>query len=304
VSNPRGAGVQSITGDSLTDLAVARWGTADSPRLAELMQALVLHLHDFAREVRLTEPEWMAAMRWLSRVGQVSDEKREEFILASDVLGLSMLVVEMNHRFDPAATPATVLGPFHVEGSPELKFGADMSDGLPGIPLFVTGTVFDLDGRAVDGAVLDVWQADANGAYEAQLDVDEARLRAKYTSRSDGMYCVRTVAPLGYSIPMDGPVGELISRTDISHYRPAHIHFLVDAPGCELLITHLFQKGAQYLDSDVVFGAKAELVVAFECREPGPTPDGGTCEVPWLSADYDFVLQPKTPNDPPPAPDA
>ena len=161
------------------------------------MQALVRHLHDFAREVRLTEAEWMAAIQWLTRTGQISDEKREEFILASDVLGLSMLVVQMNHRLDQGATPATVLGPFHIEGSPELEFGADMSQGLPGTPLYITGTVRDLDGKAVGGAVLDVWQADTDGAYEAQLDVDEARLRAKYTAKGDGTYCVRTIAPLG-----------------------------------------------------------------------------------------------------------
>jgi hydroxyquinol 1,2-dioxygenase len=283
--------MQLVTEDNITDLAVQRWGTAHDPRLAEIMTALVRHLHDFAREVRLTEAEWMAAVQWLTRTGRISDDKREEFILASDVLGLSMLVVQMNHRLDPAATPATVLGPFHIAGSPELGYGADMSQGLPGTPLYVTGTVRDLDGTPVGGAVLDVWQSDADGAYEAQLEVDEARLRAKYTAREDGTYCIRTIAPLGYSIPMDGPVGELVAKTAISHFRPAHIHFLIDEPGYEPLITHLFQEGAEYLDSDVVFGTKAELVVPFEEREPGPTPDGGTSERPFLVARYDFVLQ-------------
>ena len=282
-----------VTEDNITDLAAARWGTAHAPRLAQIMQALVRHLHDFAREVRLTEAEWMAAIQWLTRTGQISDEKREEFILASDVLGLSMLVVQMNHRLEPGATPATVLGPFHIEGSPELEYGADMSQGLPGTPLYVTGVVRDLDGKTIGGAVLDVWQADTDGAYEAQLDVDEARLRAKYTSKPDGTYCIKTIAPLGYSIPMDGPVGDLIARTDISHFRPAHVHFLLNVPGYEPLITHLFQEGAQYLDSDVVFGTKAELLVGFERREPGPTPDGGASAEPWLLAVYDFVLQPK-----------
>ena len=285
--------MQLVTEDNITDLAAARWGTAHDPRTAELLGALVRHLHAFAREVRLTEAEWMAAIQWLKRTGQISDDKREEFILASDVLGLSMLVVQMNHRLDPAATPATVLGPFHIAGSPELDFGADMSEGLPGVPLYVTGTVRNVDGEAVGGAVLDVWQADTDGNYESQLDIDEARLRAKYTTRPDGSYCVRTIAPLGYSIPMDGPVGELIRRTDISHYRPAHVHFLLDVPGYEPLITHLFQEGAPYLDSDVVFGTKQELVVAFVARDPGPTPDGGRSAVPWLSAEYDFVLAPR-----------
>ena len=241
------------------------------------------HLHDFAREVRLTEAEWMAAIQWLTRTGQISDEKREEFILASDVLGLSMLVVQMNHRLDPAATPATVLGPFHIEGSPELDVrrrhvrracrARRSSSAAP----CATWTA-----RPSAGPCWTCGRPTRDGAYEAQLDVDEARLRAKYTLEADGTYCVRTIAPLGYSIPMDGPVGELIARTAISHFRPAHVHFLLNVPGYEPLITHLFQEGAEYLDSDVVFGTKAELVVAFEPREPGPTPDGGTSTVPWL----------------------
>ena len=281
-----------VTEENITDLAVQRWQTAHDPRTAQLLGALVRHLHDFAREVRLTEPEWMAAIEWLTRTGQMSDDKRAEFILASDVLGLSMLVVQMNHRFDERATPATVLGPFHIEGSPELSFGADMAAGIEGLPLYVHGEVRDLDGKPVGGAVLDVWQADAEGAYEAQLEVDEARLRGKYATRDDGTYCVRTIAPKGYTIPMDGTVGELIGRTEISHFRPAHVHFLVTAPGFEPLITHLFERGAQYLDSDVVFGTKAALVVSYESHEGGSTPAGEAVVGPWVEARFDFVLQP------------
>src|SRR5689334_18636996 len=285
--------MQLVTEDNITELAEQRWGTARDERSRELLTALVQHLHDFAREVRLTEDEWMAAIQWLKRTGQISDDKREEFILASDVFGLSMLVVQMNHRFGPGATPATVLGPFHIDGSPELGFGADMSEGLPGTPLYVSGSVRSLDGAPVAGALLDVWQADVDGAYESQIpDIDEARLRAKYYTREDGTYCLRTIAPKGYSIPMDGPVGDLMKRTDISHFRPAHVHFLVTADGFAPLITHLFQAGAEYLDSDVVFGVREELVVAFEERPAGPTPDGGTADGPWLEARYDFVLQP------------
>lgn len=284
--------MDAVTEDTVTDLAVQRWGTAHDPRTGEVLTALIRHLHDFAREVRLTEAEWMAAVQWLTRTGQISDDKREEFILASDVLGLSMLVVQLNHDLDPGATPATVLGPFHIDGSPELGFGEDMSQGLPGAPLYLSGTVRALDGTPVGGAVLDVWQADEDGAYEAQLPVDEARLRAKYTTRPDGSYCVRTIAPKGYAIPMDGPVGELIAQTAISHYRPAHVHVLVDVPGFHPLVTHLFREGAEYLDSDVVFGTKPELVVAFTERGPGPTPDGGRSDVPWLDARFDVVLQP------------
>lgn len=280
-----------VNEDNITDLAVRRWATAHPDRLAELMTALVRHVHEFAREVGLTEQEWAAAMEWLAATGRISDDKRQEFILCSDVLGLSTLVVQLNNRFSEQATPATVLGPFHIEGSPEAEFGQDMSDGLPGTPLFITGTVTGTDGNPVPGAVLDVWQADAEGTYEAQLpEVDEARLRAKYRARDDGSYCVRTIAPLGYSIPMDGPVGELIGKTEISHFRPAHVHFLIDEPGYARLITHLFQQGADYLDTDVVFGTKDALVVPFVEKQPGETPDGGSIDVPYLHAEFDFVL--------------
>lgn len=282
------------TEDNITDLAVERWATAESPRLAELMTALVRHLHAFAREVHLSEDEWMAAMRWLTETGQISDAKREEFILASDVVGLSMLVVQMNNRFTPEATPATVLGPFYIDGSPAAPYGHDMSDGAEGVPLFVHGSVCDASGAPIGGAVLDVWQADSEGVYEAQLgDVDEARLRAKYRTREDGSYCLRSVVPLGYTIPMDGPVGDLIERTRISHFRPAHIHFLLDEPGYEKLITHIFEEGTRYLDSDVVFGTKEGLIVPFHRHESGTAPDGTRFDTPFVTAEFDFALQPK-----------
>jgi hydroxyquinol 1,2-dioxygenase len=169
-----------------------------------------------------------------------------------------------------------------------------MSDVLPGTPLYVTGKVVGVDGEPVAGAVLDVWQADEEGMYEAQIaEIDEARLRATYSTREDGGYCVRTIAPKGYSIPMDGPVGDLIGRTEISHFRPAHVHFLLDVDGYERLITHLFRAGAEYLSNDVVFGAKEGLVVEFEEHPPGPTPAGDESAEPFLVASFDFVLQPR-----------
>ena len=256
------------------------------------MSALVRHLHAFARETRLTEAEWMAAVRWLTDVGQISDDKREEFILTSDVLG----PVDAGRAAEPPLRRGRDARhrarPVPHRGLAGAGLRRGHVRGLPGAPLYVHGTVRSLDGAPIPGAVLDVWQADSDGAYESQLDVDEARLRGKYTAREDGTYCVRTIAPLGYAIPMDGPVGTLISKTDISHYRPAHVHFLLNVPGYEPLITHLFREGAQYLDSDVVFGVKRELVVTFTEREPGPTPDGGHSDVPWCEAAYDFVLQP------------
>ena len=218
-----------------------------------------------------------------------------EFILASDVIGLSMLVVQMNNRFETAATPATVLGPFHIENSPVMPFGGDMSEGIDGEVLYVTGKVVDTNGAPIAGAVLDVWQADADGNYKSQIaEIDEARLRALYKTRDDGSYCVKTLAPLGYSIPMDGPVGQLISKTRISQFRPAHIHFMFDVPGYKPLITHLFKEGTEYLQNDVVFGVKERLITPFLDRAAGErTPAGDTSPVPFQLVNYDFVLERK-----------
>ncbi len=168
-----------------------------------------------------------------------------------------------------------------------------MGAGIDGSPLFITGQVTDTSGRPLSGVTLDVWQADSGGYYETQLPgVDEARLRAKYQTRDDGTYCVRTIAPLGYAIPMDGPVGDLIGKTDISYSRPAHVHFLIEYPGYERLITHLFRKNTDFLDSDVIFGVKDQLIVQFAERPAGPAPAGIQMDRPYLRADYDFVLQP------------
>ena len=234
-------------------------------------------------------------MAWLTRTGQISNEKRQEFILASDVLGLSMLVVQMNNRFETAATPATVLGPFHIPDSPVMPYGADMSEGIEGEVLYIHGKVTDTNGKPVAGAVLDVWQADADGNYESQIaEIDEARLRALFRTRDDGTYCLRTIAPLGYSIPMDGPVGDMISKTKISHFRPAHVHFMLAVPGYKPLITHIFRKGTQYLENDVVFGVKERLITLFVAHKAGDkTPLGDTSSEPFSVVEYDFVLQPK-----------
>ena len=281
-----------VTEENLTDLAIERWSNIPDPRLKQVMTSLVKHLHGFVRDVEPTQQEWFAAIQWLTRVGQICDAKRQEFILASDVLGVSMLVDSINHRLSSQATPTTVTGPFHVHDSPELGDGANMAEGAPGEPCFVVGTVRDLNGRPLKGALLDVWQTDGDGLYEAQRDVAEPWMRAIFHSGADGSFVIRTVAPLSYTIPMDGSVGALVAATNISHMRPAHIHFLVDAPGYHRIVTHLFRRGDEYIETDVVYGVKEPLIVDFKRMPPGKAPNGETIDTGYLVVNYDFVLQP------------
>jgi hydroxyquinol 1,2-dioxygenase len=263
-----------VTEENLTDLAVERWSNIPDPRLRQIMMSLVKHLHGFVRDVEPTQQEWATAIDWLTRVGQICDAKRQEFILASDVLGVSMLVDAINNRAPGAATPSTVEGPFHIPNSPEIADGGNMAEGAPGIPTFCTGRITDLDGKPIAGAMLDM-----------------GYMRGIYHSNPDGSYTVRTVAPIGYTIPMDGPIGELMNRTKISHMRPAHIHFHIAAPGYKSLTTHLFQKGCQYIDTDVVFGVKEPLIVEFVKKPAGSkAPNGEVVNEPFYEVKYDFKL--------------
>jgi hydroxyquinol 1,2-dioxygenase len=278
-----------VTEDNLTDVVMERWKAIPDPRLRQVMQSLIKHLHGFVREIEPTQVEWAGAIDWLTRTGKLCSEKRQEFILASDVLGVSMLVDAINHRQPSDATPSTVEGPFHVPDAPAMPHGGNMAEGAPGIPCFVTGTVRG-DGEPIVGAVLDLWQTDGEGLYEAQRDVKGPWMRGLYRTRGDGSYAIRTVAPIGYTIPMDGTVGELMERTNISHMRPAHIHFAISAPGYQDLVTHLFQKGGDYLDTDVVYAVKERLVVDFEKKPPGKAPTGEMVTTPFYEVKYDFVL--------------
>ena len=280
-----------VTEANLTDIARERWNNIPDPRLRAIMTALVKHVHAFVRDIEPTEAEWATAIDWLTRTGKMSSGKRQEFILFSDVLGVSMLVDAINHRLATGATPTTVTGPFHIHGSPEFADGANMAEGAPGVPCFVSGFVRDLDGRPIEGAALDVWQTDGEGLYEAQRNVEQPWLRGVYHTKADGSFLIRTVTPIGYTIPMDGTVGELMQRTDISHYRPAHIHFLVEAPGYHRIITHLFQRGDQYLDVDVVYGVKQQLIVDFNKKPAGTTPTGERIDTAFYEVNYNFVLQ-------------
>ncbi len=280
-----------VNEQNLTDVVLERWKDIPDARLRQIMASLIKHLHAFVRDIEPTGAEWATAIDFLTRTGKMCDDKRQEFILFSDVMGVSMLVDAINHRLASGATPTTVEGPFHVPNSPQFANGADMATGAPGIPCFVSGTVRDLDGKAVAGAKLDLWQTDGEGLYEAQRDVTEPWMRGLYRSQPDGSYVVRTVAPIGYTIPMDGTVGELMNRTKISHMRPAHIHFCVEAPGYHRVVTHLFQRGCPYIETDVVYGVKEPLIVDFVKKPAGTAPNGQKIDTPYYVISYDFVLQ-------------
>jgi hydroxyquinol 1,2-dioxygenase len=280
-----------VTEQNLTDIVLKRWEDIPDPRLKQIMQSLIKHLHAFVRDIEPTGEEWFKAIDFITRTGKMSDNKRQEVILFSDVMGVSMLVDAINHRLPSGATPTTVEGPFHVADAPHLADGADMAKGAPGIPAFVTGTVRSLDGAPIAGAVLDLWQTDGEGLYESQRGSEEPWMRGIYHSNADGSFSVRTVAPIAYTIPMDGTVGELMARTKISHMRPAHIHFAVSAPGYKTVVTHLFQKGDEFIDSDVVYGVKEPLIVDFVKKPGGKAPTGEVLDEPFYEVRYDFVLQ-------------
>lgn len=278
------------TEDNITHIAVERWRTARDPRTRALMTAAVKHLHDFVREVQLTEIEWFEITEFLTATGQISDAKRKEFVLLSDVLGLSMLIVMINGRTPDGATPNSVLGPFHIDDSPVVEMNSALPGDLPGEALYVSGTVSDLAGEPIAGALVDIWQADEDGNYEAQIDDCGARLRGLQYSDAHGRFGFWTIAPKGYSIPMDGPVGALVKQTSISHYRPAHVHFLLSADGYKPITTQLFRAGADFIETDVVFGTRPELVVPFASKPAATMIDGRLIAEPHLRVGYHFVL--------------
>jgi hydroxyquinol 1,2-dioxygenase len=281
------------TGADFTKSVLKRWEDIPDPRLREVMQSAIKHLHGFVSDVKPTGAEWFKAIQFLTAIGHKCDDKRQEFILASDVMGVSMLIDDINNRRVDGATPSTVEGPFHIPDAPEVAHGADMAKGAPGIPCFVSGTVRGLNGEPVGGAILDLWQTDGEGLYEEQRRTAEPWMRGVYRSKPDGSYSIRTVAPISYTIPMDGPIGEFFGRTTMSHIRPAHIHFAISAPGYHGVVTHLFQKGDKFIDNDVVYGVKAPLVVEFVKRPPGKASNGETVDTEFYEVKYDFVLEEK-----------
>lgn len=281
-----------VTEENLTGIVTDRWNNVPDPRLRKIMTSLVKHLHAWVRDIEPTEAEWFAAIDFLTRTGKLCTDKRQEFILLSDTLGVSMLVDAINHRLSTKATPTTVTGPFHIDGSPELEIGANMAGEAPGIPCFIQGKVSDFDGKPLGNVKLDIWQTDGEGLYEAQIENEEGYMRGIYHSRPDGTYLIETVAPIGYTIPLDGTVGELFSHTNISPYRPAHIHFMIESPGFHKVTTHLFQKGDKYIETDVVYGVKEPLIVEFQKKNAGEkAPNGQLMNKPFYVVDYDFTLQ-------------
>jgi hydroxyquinol 1,2-dioxygenase len=284
--------MRNLTEANLTYAVLEKLKDCRDPRFKQVMSSLIRHLHAFVRDVELTEAEWLTAIRFLTATGQKCDEKRQEFILLSDTLGVSMLVDAINHRGPEGATETTVLGPFFVRGAPELASGADVSAGVSGEPVFVSARVSTPDMKPIAGAEVDIWQTDGQGRYDVQIhDLDGPQLRAKFRTAADGSFSFRTVKPSSYPIPTDGPVGEMLVRMGRHPYRPAHIHFMVSAPGYESVITHLFVEGDGYLDSDAVFGVKDSLVVPFVRHETGNAPDGTTMQTPFYTVHYEFGLK-------------
>lgn len=268
-------------------------GTPDA-RLREIMQALTRHLHGFLREVRLTEAEWKQAIDFLTAVGHITDDRRQEFILLSDTLGASMQTIAINNEAYANATEATVFGPFFMENAPRIEHGGDIAAGAAGEPCWVEGTVRDTDGNPVPDARIEVWEADDDGFYDVQYGDDRVACRAHLFAGADGSYRFWAVTPTPYPIPHDGPVGHMLAATGRSPMRASHLHFMVSAPRLRTLVTHIFVRGDELLDRDSVFGVKESLVKDFVHHEAGtPTPDGrDVAGRPWSSVRFDIVLAP------------
>ena len=284
--------MRNIDQNTITPAVLQRLAGADNPRLKQIMTSLVTHLHDFVREVQLTEDEWKAGIDFLTETGQMCTSTRQEFILLSDTLGVSMLTIALNHAKPPGATEATVFGPFHTDDAPKVAQGADISGGAPGLPMFVRARVKGLDGEAVVNAEVDVWQADEEGLYDVQRPElgDTRRARAVLRTDADGCVRFRSIVPTAYPIPTDGPVGCMLVATGRHPWRPAHLHFMIHAAGYQPLTTHLFKDPDPYLDSDVVFGVRSSLVGDYVEHPPGTAPDGSVVESAFYTLDHTFVL--------------
>ena len=280
--------------DTLTDAVIARLKDAGNPRFRQIVTSLVKHVHAFAREVELTEEEWFEGIKFLTATGQKCDDKRQEFILLSDVLGLSMMVVALNHKTAPGATEATVLGPFFAHGAPEFDYGADLRVGasLKGEDTWVSGRILSTDGKPVANATLDIWQAKADGIYDVQEPDSEFELRGRVKANAKGEYAFKTYKPKFYGVPTDGPVGELLRAMGRHPMRPAHMHAIVSAPGYQQVITHVFVEGDPYLDSDAVFAVKDSLIGKYKNVDSAEEARKLGMPNPFLRMGFDFHLAP------------
>lgn len=288
------SGEQHAREDHLVQVVLDSFDGTESPRLKELVQGVVRHLHAYLRDVRLTEEEWKQGIDFLTAVGHITDERRQEFILLSDTLGASMQTIAINNEAYADATEATVFGPFFVEDAPLIEVGGDIAGAATGQPCWVEGTVHDTEGNPVPGARIEVWEADEDGFYDVQYDDDRVAGRAHLFSDHDGHFSFWAVTPTPYPIPHDGPVGAMLAATGRSPMRASHLHFMVSAPRTRTLVTHIFVRGDELLSSDSVFGVKDSLVMDFVEQPAGTSaPDGRDLgDTSWARVRFDIVLAP------------
>jgi catechol 1,2-dioxygenase len=287
--------MRNLNEDNVTDAVLQKLNASD-PRIQQIVSSLIKQMHAFVREVELTEEEWFKGIQFLTRVGQMCDENRQEFILLSDTLGVSILVDAIAHRMPEGATESTVFGPFHCEGAVVLEHGTNIARGPEvekGEPVVVRGRVTDPSGKPIQGALLDVWQASPDGKYDVQdPNQPQMNLRGKFLTDANGEYWFKTVKPSAYPIPDDGPVGDLLRATGRHPMRPAHIHFMITGDGYERLITHIFVEGDEYLDSDAVFGVKNSLVADFILNESTEAAARYDIKSPFYEVEFNFGLKP------------
>jgi hydroxyquinol 1,2-dioxygenase len=291
-----GEAMREFNEQSITQAVIDRLAQCDDPRFRRVMTSMITHLHDFVRDVQLTESEWIGAIQFLTEVGKTCTDKRQEFILLSDTLGVSVLVITLNHPADHGSAESTVLGPFYWEGAPDLPRGSNLAEGVKGEPTFYSGRVLSAEGQPLANALLDIWSGDGDGDYDMQIPGETGmRARGRIRTDAEGRYWFRSIRPTFYPVPTDGPVGIMLRKMGRHPNRPGHIHMIVSAQGYRPVTTHLFVAGSQYLDSDAVFGMKESLVAQFDRHPPGPGPGGERMEVPFYTVNYDFRLRPAQP---------
>lgn len=278
--------------ESITDEVIQRLQSTADPRTKLINESFVRHLHEFILEIRPTMQEWESAITFLTVVGQTCTPERQEFILFSDTLGASTLVTAINAPADARATESTVLGPFYLSDPESFGDGAAIDGGQPGIPLFIEGSVIDASGTPCEGAVVDIWQSNADGSYDVQNREPTRYLRGRFLSDSNGRFTLWSVVPSSYSIPDDGPVGMMLKSQGRHSFRPAHVHFRISCDGYSQLTTHIFVKGDPYLGSDAVFGVRESLIEEFVPREPEEAPESHPLDIAFASLQRTFVLAP------------